>query len=95
MARLGLEPPVSPLSGTEPTPAAAADLVKPSEDPSCKPAARDTCKDSCTLGDSICGNAKRICDLAAELPADRWAADKCTTATSSCTAAHDRCCGCS
>lgn len=96
MARMGLEAPAPAVLPAAPDhgPAAAAAIVKPSDDPTCKPAARDVCQDSCKLGDSICVNAGRICELAGELPGDRYAADKCDTATTSCTAARERCCGC-
>lgn len=61
----------------------------------CKPPASDKCRDSCTLGDSICDNAKKICDLAKSMPGDAWAASKCDDGTKSCDAAHQRCCDCS
>jgi hypothetical protein len=63
-------------------------------DPTCHPATTDACSNTCTLADSICGNATKICDLAKQMQGDTWAADHCTSATTSCQAAHGRCCGC-
>lgn len=68
--------------------------VEPTTQATCHPAS-DTCTQSCTLSDSICDNAKKICDLAKDLPGDSWADDKCRTATQTCSSAHDKCCGCS
>lgn len=65
-----------------------------STDATCKPAKTDRCTQACTLSDSICDNAKRICDLAQQLTADAWAADKCSRAKQTCATAHDNCCGC-
>ena len=31
-------------------------------DPSCHPGASDSCSNTCTLADSICGNATKICE---------------------------------
>jgi hypothetical protein len=62
---------------------------------SCKPAPSDTCKDSCTLSDSICKNAERICTLAKQLGEhDAYANDKCVRGSASCKQSKDRCCGC-
>jgi hypothetical protein len=71
-----------------PTPMVAA------ADPSCHPGTSDTCSNTCTLADSICGNAEKICELAKQMQGDTWAADHCTSATTTCQAAHTRCCGC-
>jgi hypothetical protein len=55
----------------------------------------ETCKDVCTLKDSICKNAGRICELASQLGGtDDNANDKCNQGNASCTAATQRCCGC-
>jgi hypothetical protein len=54
-----------------------------STDQTCKPAKNDTCTQSCELSDSICENAQRICDLAAEMKSE-WAYDKCAKAKSTC-----------
>jgi hypothetical protein len=64
------------------------------QDPTCHPAPSQTCTDSCTLGDSICGNADKICKLADGMPGDDWAAGKCSTAKQTCSDAHKRCCEC-
>jgi hypothetical protein len=92
LAKLNLPRPAAPASptamATGPTPA------KPSADPTCKPAPSETCKDSCTLADSICDNAKKICDIATELGNDAYANGKCSGGNSSCEAARERCCGC-
>ena len=56
--------------------------------PACHPGASDTCSSTCTLADSICDNASRICALAKELPGDTWASDRCASATTSCHDAH-------
>lgn len=53
-----------------------------------------TCGDVCTLADSICDNAGRICDLADDLPGDTWAAERCDAGKAACARASERCCGC-
>ncbi|HEY6178927.1 MAG TPA: hypothetical protein VIX73_30955, partial [Kofleriaceae bacterium] len=63
-------------------------------DPACHPAGSDRCTDVCKLGDSVCRNQERICELAGKLAGDDWAANKCTRARASCQAAHERCCSC-
>jgi len=63
-------------------------------DAACHPAESETCTSSCTLSDSICTNADKICKLAKDLAPDPDAAAKCEKAGKSCTAAHDKCCGC-
>jgi len=65
------------------------------DDPTCKPAASDTCQDSCKLSDSICKSADRICVLAKEIGgADAYANETCTRGNASCKASRERCCGC-
>jgi hypothetical protein len=59
----------------------------------CHPAS-DTCTQSCTLSGSICDNAKKICDIASELPGDAWASNKCVEGNQTCSAAKKRCCDC-
>jgi len=59
----------------------------------CKPTG-ETCTQACTLADSICSNAKKICDIASQLDGDRWAATKCSDGTQTCKDAKLRCCGC-
>jgi hypothetical protein len=68
--------------------------VRPSSDPTCKPAQSETCSDSCKLGNSICDNATEICKIAAELGDDAYARDKCTSGQASCKKARERCCSC-
>lgn len=70
-------------------------VKKPTEDPACQPSPSDTCTDVCTLSDSICSNADRICKLATQLGgADAYANEKCAKGNASCDAARERCCGC-
>ena len=54
-----------------------------------------TCSDTCQLSDSICDNAKKICDIANQLPGDDWAAKKCSEGNETCSAAKTQCCECS
>lgn len=63
-------------------------------DNQCHPAQTQTCTDSCSISDSICDNAKKICDLANDLAGDTWAADKCSSATQTCKSSHEKCCAC-
>ena len=63
-------------------------------DPKCKPAKTERCTSSCKLSDQICGNAKKICEIAQSLPSDTWASERCTRANKTCDAAHAKCCGC-
>ena len=81
----------TPMSDMNP---ATANVTPPSGDPTCKAASSDTCKDICTLGESICKNAKRICEIATELGNDDWANGKCADGVASCDAARKRCCDC-
>jgi hypothetical protein len=94
LGRLGLEPPSDAEIGEamvghrtfEPMSGGAAD--------SCPvPPAGAGCGDVCTLADSICHNAERICDLADELD-DDWATRRCFAGRLSCERARERCCGC-
>lgn len=78
----------------EPCPTMSPMSVKPAADPACKPGPSTTCKDTCTLADSICDNAKKICEISKQLGNDAWATGKCADGETSCTTAHDRCCGC-
>ena len=61
--------------------------------PACHPAS-ETCAQACTLSGSICDNAKKICDIANELPGDAWASTKCVEGNETCAAAKKRCCDC-
>lgn len=78
--------------------AIAMDTKPVQQDPrmqSCKPGASETCSDSCTLSDSICKNADRICTIAHQLgDHDAYANDKCVRGSQSCQASKQRCCSC-
>lgn len=63
-------------------------------DAKCHPAKTDTCTTSCTLADSICGNADKICNLAQSIPGDGWAQNKCAKANKTCDSSHAKCCSC-
>lgn len=89
------------LGLTEPTddmlqgvPAQPLGALPATDDPKCRPAPTDTCKTSCTLGDSICKNADSICRIAQDLGADTWAQNKCAKANQTCEASRAKCCGC-
>jgi hypothetical protein len=76
-------------------PMGAEALLPTAEDTSCHPANSATCTDSCTLKDSICKNAGKICDLAKQLGGtDGYANEKCVKGKASCQTAHDYCCNC-
>lgn len=99
MERLGQpQPQPAPGACTEDCPPqamATAARAAQAEDPACKPAASATCTEACTLKQSICANATRICEIAAQLGgSDRYANDKCNRGTASCEAAKQRCCNC-
>lgn len=64
------------------------------QDTKCHPAQNDTCKTSCTLSDSICLNADKICNIAKTLPGDNWALNKCAKANATCESSKTKCCGC-
>ncbi|HEY0251207.1 MAG TPA: hypothetical protein VGC41_06750 [Kofleriaceae bacterium] len=61
----------------------------------CKRDPSATCVQTCQLSDSICDNAKKICDLAQTLREDDWAAKKCGDANATCGTAAKTCCECS
>ncbi len=65
-----------------------------SSDDSCHHGGGDVCTSACTIADSICDNAGKICALADKLPGDRWAAGKCSDGQASCVEAQTKCCGC-
>jgi len=97
LAKLNLErpPTPAPTCANPPCPdRMSATPVKPTSDPTCKPGPSEACKDSCTLADSICDSAGRICEIAAELKNDAWAIEKCGSGKASCDVAGERCCGC-
>jgi len=99
LTRRGLAVPADATCGPSCDMAAIAMDTKPvTADPrmqSCKPGASDTCQDSCTLSDSICKNADRICTIAHQLgDRDAYANDKCVRGSQSCQASKQRCCSC-
>jgi hypothetical protein len=82
-------------SGVEPATAMGGGVVPPTA-PTCEQpkGQSDICKQSCTLKTSICGNAKKICDLAGEMAGDAWAEQKCADGNATCDAAKKKCCDC-
>ena len=99
LTKRGLAVPADATCGARCDMAAIAMDSKPvTSDPrmqSCKPGASDTCQDSCTLSDSICKNADRICTIAHQLgDRDAYANDKCVRGSQSCQASKQRCCSC-
>lgn len=98
IAQLGLPPTPPPACPNGNCSASAAEpmTVTPSaQDTTCKPGKSETCTQSCTLSDSICDNAGKICELAKELGGDdNFANEKCTRGKASCQASRTRCCGC-
>ncbi len=58
----------------------------------CEHVPSQRCEDVCKLSTSICDNAESICELAAQLPGDAWAEERCGAAKASCKRAQDRCC---
>jgi hypothetical protein len=88
-------PPTACVSGCEPQQMSSAGQAAVAPDPTCKPGKGDTCTQSCTLKDSICTNAGRICEIASQLGGnDAYANDKCNSGVASCEAAKKRCCSC-
>jgi hypothetical protein len=75
-------------------PAQPMGALPSTNDPKCRPAPTDTCKTSCTLSDSICSNADKICRLAQDMAGDGWAQNKCAKANKTCEASRTKCCGC-
>lgn len=91
LARLSMERPVVTLGGAW-TPMSEPPRVG---DPQCTPPSTEVCTDACGLADSICASAGRICAIAGDLGGqDRHANDRCESGKASCTAAKQRCCGC-
>lgn len=102
LAANNLPPPPDPACGAC---TGAADMaveagvtpLKANDNPSatCKPGASEACHDSCTLSDSICGNAEKICTIAKQLgDHDDFANDKCAHGAEACTQSQKRCCSC-
>jgi hypothetical protein len=84
---------VPPASSMDPVAMGARNLTS-AQDAQCSPGPSETCTRSCTLADSICTNAARICKLADDLGEDAWARDKCANSSESCRVAHESCCSC-
>lgn len=100
LAELGLptsQPPACAEGGC-PGPTAqqlSTGITPPSADQTCKRSQSDVCQSSCTLSDSICTNAKRICVLADDLGGnDAFANEKCARGSESCEKSRTKCCGC-
>ena len=99
LTSMGVRPPPPPpcvanASCAQVIPQALA-IQPAAEDPTCKPGPSDTCKDSCTLSDTICKNADRICVLAQQLGgADAYANETCVRGNESCKTSRERCCAC-
>ncbi len=101
LGELGISKPPPSVAATcvgpscaQPTAPEAPVSPPPSTDTTCTHGPSQTCTDTCTLADSICTNAKKICEISQELPGDTWAQGKCNDGRASCKAARDRCCGC-
>ena len=100
MERLGIVRPQPPpdvcVADCEPQQMSTAVSAAAAQDPAtCQRSQSQTCTDACKLSDSICTNAKRICELATQLGGtDAYANDKCHRGTASCEAATKRCCSC-
>jgi hypothetical protein len=99
MERLGIARPEPPpnacIAECEPQQMSTAVAAAAAKDPTCKQSPSQQCTEACTLADSICKNATRICDLASQLGGtDAYANDKCNRGTASCEAATKRCCSC-
>lgn len=99
-AKLGMErplPPPSPaadLCANPPCPKADMLAVKPSDDPKCVKGTSQTCTDTCSIADSICDAAIKICRISSSMGNDAWAIEKCSSGEASCETARGKCCGC-
>lgn len=93
LAALGLAPAIEAMGAT---PLAVDPRTVDQVAATCTPPAPPpgTCGDTCTVGSRICDNARQICELAAELAPDAYAADKCERGKVSCEAAQKQCCAC-
>jgi hypothetical protein len=87
--QLGMPEAVLPMSSQ---PIAAT--PRSNDDAQCHAAKTESCNSVCTLSDSICDNAEKICKISDELGDDEWASDKCKSARVTCSDAHKRCCEC-
>jgi hypothetical protein len=75
-------------------PAPTAAQMSAVANPTCVRNSSAVCTQTCELSDSICGNSKKICDLADKLPGDDWAATKCKDNKATCETAKTQCCEC-
>jgi hypothetical protein len=89
--QLGMPETVLPMT-THPTEASPPHAQ---QDPACHAGDNETCTNMCTLSNSICDNADKICKISDDLGDDEWAAGKCASARATCADAHKRCCACS
>ena len=94
VSRIELELEEPSEASLEGVPAQPLALPPSSEDPKCRPAPTETCKTSCTLSDSICDNAQKICKIAEEMAGDGWAMGRCAKANKTCESSRAKCCGC-
>lgn len=86
--------PAAACAGSCATAVATPFAVPALDDAACHPAPSPTCTDACNLSSSVCTNQQKLCDLAAQLAGDDWAAGKCASARESCKTTRDRCCSC-
>jgi hypothetical protein len=86
--------PAANLCPAPPCPQTESVGVKPGTDPTCLKGESQTCKDTCTIADSICDSAIKICKIAETMNNDAWANDKCSSGNASCETARGKCCGC-
>jgi hypothetical protein len=96
LAQLGIDPPTDNevtsvmVAHTEPPLPMTSDIAS-----TCTaPPSGGACEDVCTLADSICSAAIRICELSDAIGDDPWAIQRCTAGKLSCERATERCCGC-
>lgn len=94
LARGGVATLAPASCGTECTPE-PYDVRPRVEDPTCKAPTTDTCTQSCTLSDSVCENAGKICNIAKQLGgADAYANEKCQSGNDACKRTREKCCDC-
>jgi hypothetical protein len=60
----------------------------------CPAGTSSSCHDACRLDDSVCDDARHICQLADQIASDGWAAAQCARAKQACAASHAKCCAC-
>jgi hypothetical protein len=88
-------PPVAPCVENCADQMSGAATTATQADPTCTPGKGDTCTQACTLKDSICTNAGKICSIASDLGGnDAYANETCNRGSASCEAAKKRCCSC-